>query len=237
MFRDFSAELIERKNLAGNVWMVRFKINGKPLQFSAGQYVLLCVEDKVRQYSIASSSLHGKTFDLIVEYFPSGLASTYLSQLPLHEAAIFKGPAGVFMMHDTPTDKIFLATGTGIAPIKSMIETYLGSGGKGKLHLFFGLRAHGDVYLDDVFYALAAKNHNFSFMYCLSREEHIGELDETHYVKGHIQDCVNEFMRSKDTASFEYYVCGGKDVVEVLKEYALSIGGLRDKVFFEKFTI
>ena len=237
MFHDFSAQLVEKTNLAGQVWKFRFKIDGEPLVFTAGQYVLLCVQDKVRQYSISSSSLQGETLDLIVEYFPGGLASEYLKILQNGDIAKFKGPAGVFTLRNTPLNKLFLATGTGIAPEKSMIETYLTIGGAARLYLFFGLKTRGDVYLAEEFQSLANRHKNFSYTYCLSREKSLEGLEGEGFMQGHVQDAVNNFMQYGNPADFEYYVCGNKDVVEVLKTYASSIGGLPEKIFFEKFTV
>ena len=125
MVRDITATLITKENMAGDVWRFVFRVDGEALVFAPGQYVLLKIESAFRQYSISSSPSHGTTFELIVEFIPGGLASTYLGALGEGDSASFKGPAGIFTLKHTPTPKIFLATGTGIAPVKSMVISAL----------------------------------------------------------------------------------------------------------------
>lgn len=239
MIKDFSATLTDKKRLAGDVWGFSFSMqNGETLDFTAGQYVLLKINENFRQYSISSTSLQKDSFDCIVEYFPGGLASTYLSALEVGQDAHFKGPAGVFTLHETPLSKVYLATGTGIAPVKSMIETQLATQIGTRAILFFGLKSQEEMYLSETFKQLNnAHPETFSYIYCLSREPETSQLDEHIFLRGHIQDGLETFWKTTDITSCEYYICGSKPVVEAVKEFVFQKGAHVDKIFFERFTL
>lgn len=237
MIKDFSATLVAKKNLSKNIFEFTFEILEDSLDFVAGQYLLLKIEDKFRQYSISSSALQKNTFQLTIELIEGGLASTYLSALNVGEKAGFKGPAGVFTLQDTDRDKIFLVTGTGVAPVKSMIETYLEGPGIAKLLLFFGLRSREDIYFFEEFKALAESHENFDFDICLTREESLAGLDSQHFAQGRVHQVCDVFIEDSGSNinDYEYYLCGSRTIVESLKEYAIKNGIAKENLFFENF--
>ncbi|MBP9798371.1 hypothetical protein KBC70_04470 [Candidatus Woesebacteria bacterium] len=239
MIKDFSATLTRKEHLAGEVWGFTFTMkDGETLEFKAGQYVLLKINENFRQYSFSSSPLQKDAFDLIVEFFPGGLASTYLDALEVGQQALFKGPAGVFTLQETELDKVYLATGTGIAPVKSMIETQLTLHKNTRAHLFFGLKLIGDMYLVDEIHALHKKYpESFTYTLCLSREGVENKPARENIIHGHIQDALELFWKNHEVSNFEYYICGSKPAVEALKEYVFQKGAYPDRIFFERFTL
>ena len=101
--------------------------NGVSFDFLPGQFISVR-EPKpagkyiTRAYSLASAPHGGNTFDLCLDRVDSGFMSNHLCDLSLGEEIHFHGPHGAFTLHDDRLDTIFVATGTGIAPIRSMIE-------------------------------------------------------------------------------------------------------------------
>lgn len=237
MVKDITATLAAKKQLNHNVWEFSFKVNNDTVEFAPGQYMLLKINDQFRQYSISSSATQQDTMEFIMEYFEGGLASTYLTGLQIGQTAEFKGPAGVFTLRETDRDKVFLATGTGIAPIKSMIETYLEKGGQRQLRLYFGLKNRDEIYLHDEFAALAAQHVNFTYTYCLSREESLEGLDPAHTAQGRVNASLDAYIAQNggDYNVFEYYLCGSQKIVESLKEELFAKGTTTDNTFFENF--
>lgn len=237
MVKDFSAKLVSKENLAGNVWGFRFEVIDETLEFAPGQYLLLKIDGQYRQYSISSSNVDTQHFDLIVEFFEGGLASTYLDNLQIGETAEFKGPAGIFVFKDTGRKKIFLVTGTGIAPVKSMIDSYLETGGTDELNLFFGLKTRSDMYLLDHFSELKAQHANLSCDICLSREENLDGLDENVCSIGRVNQVCDVFIEESGTsyADYDFYLCGSQQIVESLKEFVLGKGVPAEQVYFENF--
>lgn len=249
MVQDYTATLTTKTEVASHIWYYTFSLpEGQSIDFVAGQYMLLSIDNNYRQYSIASSDAIHDSFELLVETVPNGLGSNYLMNLPVGQTAQFKGPAGVFVLKDTPRDKILLATGTGIAPIKSMIESYFTrEQHNASLTLFFGLRDRSGVYLFNEFKNIAQHHPNFNFRICLSREENLVGLDEMCYGIGRVNTHVDIFMNNhKDIAvktkdevlnSYEYYICGSKMTVDSLKEYVLGMGVSAENIAFERFTV
>ncbi len=237
MIRDFTATLIAKKNLSGQVWKFDFQVDGEPLVFDPGQYVLLKIESAFRQYSICSSPVAGSRIEFIIEFFPGGLASTYLDALPVGGSASFKGPAGAFTLKQTPTPKIFLATGTGIAPVASMVRSALQKAIGESLYVLFGLKTRSDIYLYDEFKALAEANKQFDFDICLSREENLDGLDVEHVALGRVNHVLDVYFEEsgRNRNDFEYYLCGNNDIVLSLREYCLESGIAKEKIFFEIF--
>ncbi|MCM8832260.1 MAG: FAD-dependent oxidoreductase [Candidatus Omnitrophica bacterium] len=228
----------EKIKLTEQVYLFRFGlIQPKEINFIPGQYLILKIKDKSRLYSIASSSFIKDSFDLIVEIVEGGLASTYLLNLTPKEEVLFQGPAGVFFLRKTPLNKIFLATGTGIAPIFSMIESsfalYKKKGDLPNFTLFWGLRHLSDLYLYDKLKKIKdASEKKFDFWICFSRETNLkGEF----FIDGRVNVGLERVIRKEDFKDFEFYLCGGREVIESLKNYLLERGAVKEKIYFEKF--
>ncbi|OGK14224.1 hypothetical protein A3H80_00800 [Candidatus Roizmanbacteria bacterium RIFCSPLOWO2_02_FULL_37_19] len=259
MLTTYATTLTTKEQLVGDVWRFEFTLDEGQLDIKAGQYLLLKIGEFYRQYSISSPPSHNKSFEIIIEYIPKGIASLYLSQLQVGQKAEFRGPAGVFILRDTPKDKIFLGTGTGIAPIKAMIQHRLSQqvaqmvtdqtnplvepmhrlndlAGSPNLYLFFGLRYRQDVYLFDIFKKLAEEHKNFHFKLCLSREQSLEGLDGNHYVQGRVNAHIETLLQGKNPNDFEYYICGGRQTVDSLRAFVEGFGVLKENISFEIFT-
>jgi len=145
MPKEFKAKLIEKKELAPKVLFLKFFIEKEELDFIPGQFLQLRVEDKKRYYSIASPKKDKKTFELLVKLVEGGAASTFFEKIKIGQEANFFGPFGSFTIRSNDKNKIFLATGTGIAPIRSQIQSFLPNTSL-SLFLFWGLKSRNDVY-------------------------------------------------------------------------------------------
>jgi NAD(P)H-flavin reductase len=241
MLSTYKTILSKKTQLNSNTYLYHFDLlEPKEINFKAGQYLILKVssdKDPVsRLYSIASSVTEKNNFELIVEIVPNGIASNYLTNLKVNDEASFQGPAGMFGLKENDRSKIFMVTGTGIAPIRSILISNINppAGGQ-KFILFWGLKTYEDVYLlDDLksIFAKATMDKQFSFKICLSREQNLDMIpveDKNFFELGHI----DSFSPQLTTA--DYYLCGGRNVVESLKQFLLSKNILQENIFFEKF--
>ncbi len=231
MLSTYKTTLSHKSQLNSNTYLYHFDlIEPKEIIFKPGQYVILKVpSDKgpvSRLYSIASSNNNKNNFELIVGLIPGGLASNYLYSLKEKTEVIFQGPAGMFELRKNDRSKIFMVTGTGIAPILSMIKSnfqFLVS----NFQLFWGLKNYKDVYLLN-----ELKQFN-NLTICLSREQNlemISEPDRKYFQIGHVDQCF-----SKQFNNVEFYLCGGRFVVESLKQFLLAKNIPLEKIVFEKF--
>lgn len=235
MLTTFRAITTKREKLTNFVYRFVFKLR-EPTELSstAGQYILLNIPGGFRQYSISSAPNEKGEIETVADVTPMGPGSKYLLSLNLNDEISFRAPLGLFTLKITDCPKIFLATGTGIAPLKSMILTQYEQNSRSKMTLLWGLRTKADCYYKDVFEQLSLNNTNFHFYYCLSKE--VGKAD-------HLMDCrITDALDTLFNAQFfplnsEWYICGRPEIVEDLKMQLQNIYHIEQKyIFHEKFT-
>ncbi len=242
MLTTYQSRLLSRKDLTQNVYHVSFtRPPNADWNFQAGQYMIFHIPQPDghaarRLYSIASPPSQTESLDFIIERLPDGIGSTYIYNLPLGQETTLQGPAGLFTLKPSERTPLFLATGTGIAPIYSIIAESLRNGYTKPLYLYWGLKTKQDLYLHDTLDSLEKNYPNFSHKICLSREESIEPLPC--FMKGHINEGFEEMLslKNEDAAHFDFYLCGSKHVVESLRTYLTEKGVPVSQIFFEKFT-
>lgn len=239
MIADFNPTLTEKIQLTHDVWRLVFTLQpAEQLEFAAGQYMILRVGEVRRLYSILSTPAEKTKFELLVEMVPSGIGSTHLANLEVGQTAFFQGPAGIFTIKDERPLKIFLATGTGIAPILSMIKTLLYSGWENDMYLYWGLRAKQDLYLVQEVKDLVSAYPSLKAMICLSQETDESIFVDSLFRKGRINMYVHGHITKnaeiKNSATF--YICGAQPVVESLKTFVAENGIDKANIHFEKFV-
>lgn len=235
MIEGFKAKLIEKTNLAPNIWLLKFSLENKTLNFLAGQFLQLKIGDQRRCYSIASPEYVKDSFELLIRFVPGGLASTFFQNLKIGEMADFFGPYGVFTLKTKEKDKIFIAGGTGISPIRSQILTILKEERRLNMFLFWGLKSKAEIYFFEEFKKISEKDLNFHFKICLDQEKEFSDLSPKYFFKGRVQGAMLDFLEGKDLNSFEYYLCGPPPMVEDLKEFLSNKGVERENIILERF--
>jgi len=187
-----------------------------------------------RLYSIASSSDDNESIHFIIELVKGGIGSKYINEINEGDKIKLQGPAGMFVFKPTNHNVVFLATGTGFAPIYSMIKSNIGQFTR-SVQLFWGMRTITESYYLDELNLLKSRMPNFSYKLCLSRE--VEEFNEN-CISGHV-DCALESVLQNNSSMFsntDFYICGGKGVVGSLRDYLHKKNIPGDQIFFEKFT-
>ncbi len=195
------------------------------ISFKAGQFLSFEVgQDSlkrtlIRPYSIASPPSMRDAVTLLLNLVPGGPGSTYLFGLRVADKTQFKGPTGAFYLRDDPArDLLFVATGTGIAPLRSMLYALSERGFPRPVTLYWGLRSQRDLYYQDELEALARAHPKFTFITTLSRPED-GWLGE----RGRVTRLVEERIAS--VKNLAVYLCGNsgmiKDVTQIIQKRGL----------------
>ncbi|GIW63879.1 MAG: hypothetical protein KatS3mg091_681 [Patescibacteria group bacterium] len=228
------AEITHKQQLNNDTILVRLDLADN-LNFTAGQYIIVDIEKNnqlfKRLYSIASPETNQRQIELIIQIVPGGIGSEFFQKAKINQRFNISGPAGHFVLRKNNNNKIFLATGTGIAPIRSMLASYLPKNPKEELKLIWGMRTTESLYLIDE-YKNWQKNHsNFSYNICLSREE----PQDPVCFKGHLQDFINLNKSSLISNTTDFYICGNRDMTEEIKNLLISLGANPQQVYFEKF--
>jgi ferredoxin-NADP reductase len=128
-------------------------------------------------------------------------------------------------------DTIFLATGTGVAPFRSMLRWLLAdeSRHQGKqLWLLFGNRCEADIYYHEEFIDLAARHPNFHYLPTLSRSS-----ADWRGLRGYVQQHVPEIVQSR--SDMHAYICGLDKMVKANRELLKSMGWDRKSIRYEKY--
>jgi len=234
MLSTYKTILSRKSQLNSNTYLYHFDLlEPKEIIFKPGQYIMLKVPSVKgpvsRLYSISSSNTTKNSFELIIEIIPGGLASNYLFSLKENTEIIFQGPAGMFGLRENDRKKIFLVTGTGIAPVRAMLNSEFRIQNS---ELFWGLKSFKDVYLLEELKNYELRIKNFKFKICLSREQNldiIPESDKKFFELGHI-DSYSPLLTTAD-----YYLCGGRQIVESLRQFLLGKNISQENIYFEKF--
>jgi CDP-4-dehydro-6-deoxyglucose reductase, E3 len=197
----FGVVLRKSELLAPGVRQFTFeRTDGADMQFAPGQWVNLlfpvqaegpgAAGELKRAYSVASAPNLGAMFQLAVTHVEGGPGSTYLHNMPVGGELRALGPHGLFQRrHRKPS--IFVGTGTGVTPLRSMFRAALDAGATEPLWLLFGVRKPEDRIYAAEFDALARRHPNFRVIYTLSRAtaEWTGR---TGYVQTHLRALYDE---------------------------------------------
>ena len=129
-------------------------------------------EEITRAYSVASPPDDSNRFALCLNRVQDGFMSNFLCDMKEGQEIAAQGPFGDFILRPPMRDTIFIATGTGIAPFRSMLQWLLADPSRHQdriLWLIFGSRYESDIYYHDEFLQLAAEHPNFQYLPTLSR--------------------------------------------------------------------
>lgn len=170
---------------------IELRAEDEPIDFVPGQYVTIRFHDTPRPYSVASAP-NDDTLEFCLRRVPGGrLTSDLFVNVEPGEEVVVRGPNGDFVLEDpSERDVAFVATGTGVAPLRSMIQ-YLFEEGRDvydgdprDVWLFFGCSWRDDLPYHDWFTELDEARDNFHYVPTLSRETYLSDWDgETNYVQ------------------------------------------------------
>jgi ferredoxin-NADP reductase len=218
--------LLTKKTIARNVIELRFT---KPegFLFTPGQFVQCRIPDGdkqvLRSYSL-SSTPDKEYLELCVKVLPGGKASAFFDALPIDGEAWVSSAKGMFVMKpEHQPKKYFVATGTGLAPIMSMVES-LPYGTTQKSEVLFGVRHQADVFWVDRLAEVAKNNPSFTYQTTLSQPEEPFDA-----LRGRVTEHV-----LADTAG-EYYICGNVEMVKEVRTILLEKGVSPKALHFEIF--
>ncbi len=243
----FEARIARARMLSPQVREIALE-RSEPLVFEAGQWVTLMLaqaqgapnvtvegEPLKRSYSIASPPDGSGTFEVTITRVVGGPGSTYLHAAPVGTALTVMGPQGFFTR---PKDKsgpsLFVGTGTGVTPLRSMLRDAVAKGDTRRLWLVFGVRTEADLIYRDEFDALAAAHPNVRVLYTLSRPS-AEWSGRTGYVQTHVEKLWRELEAAGEGAP-HVYICGLHRMVGAVRDLLRKdLGAAREQVHSERY--
>lgn len=229
----FRARLAQVKALTETTKHFTWEVTGpRAFTFTAGQFISLHLErngvDDVRPYSLASAPAPDNRFDLCLNRVPGGYFSNYLCDLSPGAAIEFEGPFGFFVPREPLRDSVFVATGTGIAPIRGLLQEIFRRGTDRQIWLVFGVRYPETILYRAQFEALATRQPNFHFWPTLSRAP-ADWRGRCGYVQTQVEPLVSE------RPDLDLYICGLKAMVDDLRQRLKARGLDRKQIRYEKY--
>lgn len=215
--------------LADDVMALQLELPmGERLRFAAGQHIALLPKDqKPRNFSLANAPHSGEFLELHIRKMEGGAFTQYVfNEMKERDILRFKGPLGEFhLREDTDKPLIFVADGTGFAPVKSMIEHALHLGLQRPMHLYWGGRRPADLYMLEE--ARQWENSGIKFTPVLS-----AALPEDHWEgrTGLVHQAVLDDLN--DLSGYEIYACGTPAMVDAARRDFTAQRGLPDMSFF-----
>ncbi len=192
--------------------------------FFPGQFFTLSLSDAEgefsRSYSVFSAS--EKEISFCIHLTPTGRGAAALRQMSIGNCIKITGPFGKFTLAETSCPKFFIATGTGVAPIFSMLPTIPNAV---SATLFFGVRNETDLFLVDEFRNMSG----IRVVFALSG----AEKKEGDFFAGRVTDILKT---EEFPADAEFYLCGNPKMVEEGNTILLNRGVEKSNIFFEHFS-
>lgn len=195
---------------------------GEP--FRAGQYVLVQAESTAaRPFSIASSPSNPARLSLCIRRYREGTATPILTSLQPGERVRYEGPTGEFRLDPMDRARLFVATGTGISPLRSMILQHLESGDDRPVWLIFGNRSREDCIYHGQFRRLEATFGQFTYLPCLSRPGDSAWDGKAGRVTDILPRCL-DFTRP-----WTAYICGRDEMIADVTHLLGDLGVPRER--------
>ncbi|MGT2430092.1 CDP-6-deoxy-delta-3,4-glucoseen reductase [Cupriavidus basilensis] len=230
------------ERVADDVVVARLQLPAtERMQFLAGQYVEFLLRDgKRRSYSIATPPHQEGPIELHIRHMPGGTFTDYVfgakeGQPAMKERDIlrFEGPLGSFFLReDSDKPIILLASGTGFAPIKAIVEHAVYTDITRPMTLYWGGRRPRDLYMHTLCEQWARDLPNFRYVPVISDAQASDDWDGR---TGFVHEAVME--DHPDLSGFEVYACGAPVMINAArKDFSLRCDLHEDAFFADSFT-
>jgi CDP-4-dehydro-6-deoxyglucose reductase len=227
------ARLIESRELAPEVRHFVFKAEtapGERFEFIPGQFVSLTRtlggREITRAYSLASAP-DGSRFELCLNRVEEGAFSPSLFEMRPGETVAIRPPLGMFMLRQPPRESLFVATGTGIAPFRSILKAHLTEDSPA-FTLLFGVRYESHLFYWEEFEEMSRRFPRFRFWPTVTRPGPEWTR-RTGRVQEHLEDAIGE------RRDLDVYLCGLKAMVDDVRHILKTMGFDRKQIFYEKY--
>lgn len=238
--RQYECVCTRIRELTYDIREYRFRLEDPDsMDYIPGQYVQVLApeygdntEEVYRAYSISSDPGLEGSIELIVRLVPNGICTTYLfDYLKEGDPVRINGPYGQFRLSDTQAPMIFVAGGSGMAPIKCLLHQMVNIRCEREAVYFFGANTVRDLFMAEEMKEFTEKLPGFRFVPVLSRpEEGSGWTGETGLVtealRRHFPDC----------SIHEAYLCGSPGMIDATVKVLTEGGMPPERIFYDKFS-
>ncbi len=236
--RTLPVRVVGLEQVAHDVMRMSLKLPAaERLQYLAGQYVEILLRDgRRRAFSLANAPHQDEVLQLHIRHVPGGAFSGYVFD-SMRERALLRihGPLGGFYLReDSDRPVVLVAGGTGLAPIRAMVEASLHAGHTRPMALFWGVRARRDLYLHDEAQRWARHPH-IEYLPVLSEPAADGSLEDDDWSghTGFVHQAVLEHV--PHLLNTDVYASGPPVMVKALREALAQRDFDLDRLFYDSF--
>lgn len=234
--KKMPSRIAKLEKLSDDVMLVSLQLPANErLQYRAGQYIEFMLKDgKRRSYSMANAPHLDAQISLHIRHMPGGVFTDQVfSTLKERDILRFEGPHGSFFLREE-SDKpiILLASGTGFAPIKALVEHLIFIESKRPVTLYWGGRRPADLYMHALCLEWAQTLPHFKYVPVISNAE---ATDAWQGRTGFVHQAV--MADHADLSGYQVYACGAPIVVEsAQRDFVQQCHLPADEFYADSFT-
>ena len=237
--QEYTCKCTDIQDLTHDIKQFRFELmEPKTIDYIPGQYIQLLTpvyekssEEVYRAYSISSDPSDKNIIELIIRLVPGGICTTYCFEyLKVGDEIRMNGPYGDFRLSETEAPIVFIAGGSGMAPIKCMLHEMKNTGNRRKSIYCFGANKVNELCYVDLMGQLESELADFTFIPVVAEPEgHENWKGE----RGLVTHAVERNLKGADTC--EAYLCGSPGLIDAAIEVLKTMGVTDDRIFYDKF--
>ncbi|MGE4371029.1 MAG: CDP-6-deoxy-delta-3,4-glucoseen reductase [Burkholderiaceae bacterium] len=238
--RKMPSRVMGLDRLSDDVMVIKLQLPAAdPFRYYAGQYLEFILKDgRRRSYSMATPPAENNLVELHIRHMPGGVFTDHVfgtgaTQMKVREILRVEGPFGSFFLReDSNKPIVFLASGTGFAPIKAIIERMIEQGSTRPAVLYWGGRRPHDLYMNELAEKWVQTLPDFRYIPVVS-----DALAEDAWTgrQGFVHKAVQQDI--PDLSGYQVYACGAPVMVEsARKDFTGSNGLPEDEFFADAFT-
>ena len=238
--RQYETRVEEIVELSHDTRLIRLAIlDPAEIACRAGQYIQFetppygkTPEPVYRAYSVASPTSEHSAIELIVRRIPGGICTTFMWEVMKQGDTInINGPYGEFYLQETGAEIVFIAGGSGIAPIRSILFQTVEEQSQRVAAFYYGANELRDLYLVDEMREFERKLPNFTYVPALARA---APEDNWQGETGLVTEVVDRHV--PDASSQEFYLCGSPAMIDAAIELLSKKGLTEERTFYDKFA-
>ena len=230
--KTLPCKVIKHKKLNHDVMQLMLKLpETDRLQFLAGQYIDFLLEDgRHRSFSLANAPHVDDALELHIRHIDNGsFTGDVFDKMKVNDIMRIEGPYGQFFLReDSEQPIIFMAGGTGFAPVKGIIEHALAAGIKRPMHIYWGARTKEDLYMHELAQSWATDYEHISYIPVLSQPE----ADDA-FRTGYVHEAI--LADFPDLSGYEIYASGPPVMVYAGRDAFAAQGLNLDHYFSDAF--
>ncbi len=238
--KEYACRCTDILDLTHDIKMFSFEcVEPQAIDFIPGRYVQLLapayakgLEEVYRAYSVASDRQNKNMIELIIRLVPGGICTTYcFDYLKVGDDVLLNGPYGDFCLSDSDAPIVFIAGGTGIAPIRSILHYMAETNCQRKATFYFGANKVKELFLLDEMKQFEKQLPNFKFVPVVASPDEDEKWDGQ---LGLVTQAVQQNL--KNASEHEAYLCGSPGMIDASIEVLKKMGIPEDNIFFDKFA-